>query len=179
MENNTKSKRKKQSFGAIAATFMLCYLLWLGLTWSLNEKELIVGAVVSLVVASLTARIFIHGKPFFLFNPLHFFKFVYYGTVVLMSEIIKANCDMAKRVLNPKLPTNPGFIRIPAKADSEYGLAFLCNGVTLTPGTITVDAAESEGATYIYVHWIDVVTLDREKAGELIKGRLEKWIRRI
>ena len=179
MENKTKQKKKRTGFGAVVSTFILCYLLWIALTWSLNEKELIVGAVISLIVACLTARIFIHTDPFYLYNPVRFFKFVYYGLVVLMSEIIKANWDMAKRVLDPKLPTNPGFMRIPAKADSEYGLAFLCNAITLTPGTISVDAAECDGQDYIYVHWIDVQTTDREKAGEIIKGRLEKWIRRI
>ena len=30
-----------------------------------------------------------------------------------------------------------------------------------------------------YIHWIDVAETDRDKAGEVIKGRMENWIRRI
>ena len=42
-----------------------------------------------------------------------------------------------------------------------------------------MDIAEQDGKTYYYVHWIDVSETDREKAGEIIKGRMEKWVRRI
>ena len=55
----------------------------------------------------------------------------------------------------------------------------LANSITLTPGTITMDIAEQDGKSYYYIHWIDVAETDREKAGEIIKGRMEKWVRRI
>ena len=55
----------------------------------------------------------------------------------------------------------------------------LANSITLTPGTITMDIAEEDGKSYFYIHWIDVAETDREKAGEVIKGRMEKWIGRI
>ncbi len=181
MENKTAKQKKKKTtrFAGVVSTFILCYLLWIGLTWSLDPKELIVGAVISIIVASLTAPLFIHEDAFYLFNPIRLIKFFYYAFVVLFGEIIKANWDMAKRVLKADPPTNPGIIRIKADVDSEYGLAFLCNAITLTPGTISVEAAEREGQEYIYVHWIDVTTLDRDEAGDIIKARLEKWIRRV
>lgn len=179
MENEVGKKGKKARPGAVLVTFILCFLFWMCLTLSLSPTELIVGALVSFVVALVTARIFVHNKPFYFFNPRRLGTLLYYWFVVLFGEIVKANWDMAKRVLNPKLPTNPGFIRVEADVESEYGLAFLCNAITLTPGTITVDAAESEGKTYLYIHWIDVTTTERTEAGEIIKGRLQKWIRRI
>ena len=52
--------------------------------------------------------------------------------------------------------------------------------VCVTPGTITLDIAEDkDGKTWYYIHWIDVVTAEPEKAGEIIKGRLERGIRRF
>ena len=75
-----------------------------------------------------------------------------------------------------------GIIRVPADKGltSEYGLAMISNCITMTPGTITVDVAEDEeGNNYYYVHWIDVAEMDREKAGDIIKGTMEKWIGRI
>ena len=58
--------------------------------------------------------------------------------------------------------------------------AMLSNCITMTPGTITVDVGEDEaGNNYYYVHWIDVAEMDREKAGDIIKGTMEKWIGRI
>ncbi len=60
-----------------------------------------------------------------------------------------------------------------------YAEAMLANSITLTPGTITLDIAEEDGKDYYYIHWIDVAETDRVKAGEIIKGRMEKWIGRI
>ena len=42
-----------------------------------------------------------------------------------------------------------------------------------------MDIAEQGGKTYYYIHWIDVAEADREKAGERIKGSLERGIGRI
>lgn len=182
MESLSKNKKtgKKTSLGAVISTFILCYALWIVLSWSLNAKELIVGAAVSLLVACVTANMFIHERAFYLFNPVRLFKLLFYVVIVLPGEIVKANMDLAKRVFKRDIPSNPGFIRVPVKKGlSEYGLANLCNAITLTPGTISVDAAKCGDEDYIYIHWIDVQTTDREEAGEMIKGRLEKWIGRI
>ncbi|MBQ8935039.1 MAG: Na+/H+ antiporter subunit E, partial [Oscillospiraceae bacterium] len=97
-------------------------------------------------------------------------------------EVIKANLSMAKLVLSPKLDYKAGIIRVPGSENikSEYGLAMVSNCITLTPGTITMDVAEDEdGKNYYYVHWIDVAETDRDKAGQAIKGRMERWIGRI
>ena len=86
---------------------------------------------------------------------------------------------MAKRALNPKLPINPGIIRVPADVPTEYGKTMLANSITLTPGTITMDIDERDGQCWYYIHWIDVQETNRVQAGEAIKGRMEKWLRRI
>ena len=65
------------------------------------------------------------------------------------------------------------------KGEPGTGKTMLANSITLTPGTITMDIDESGGQTWYYIHWIDVVETDRAAAGEIIKGRMEKWLRRI
>ena len=70
------------------------------------------------------------------------------------------------------MPIAPGFVKVPVKIKSDAGKLLLANSITLTPGTISVDADE----TNIYVHWIDVKE-DRKKvsaAFEKILGRLFK-----
>jgi multicomponent Na+:H+ antiporter subunit E len=74
---------------------------------------------------------------------------------------------------------NPGIVKVPVNLKGDYAQAMLANSITLTPGTITMDIAEQGGQTYYYIHWIDVAETDREKAGKLIKGSLEKGIGRI
>ena len=69
---------------------------------------------------------------------------------------------------------------MPVELKAEYGRAMLADSITLpTPGTITVDIDERDGQCWYYIHWVDVQEFDRTAAGEAIKGRMEKWIRRI
>jgi len=168
----------KTRFSAVVSTFVVCYGFWLLLTWSVDPEELIAGAVVSAAVALFSARFFIHDKSFWFFNPKHLFALFAY-IFVLLWEIVKANVDMAKRCYGGCKNVNPGIVKIPVDLKSDYAQSMLANSITLTPGTISLDIAEEAGQTYYYVHWIDVTEEDRVKAGEIIKGKMEKWIRRI
>lgn len=170
--------KRKATFGAWFATFVLCYFFWILLTGSFTWQELVAGAVVSAGVALFSARWFVHESPGRFFGK-RLFILIWYCVAIFPWELIKANCDMAKRALSPKLKINPGIIKVPVDVPTEYGKTMLANSITLTPGTITVDIDEHEGQTWYYIHWIDVVETDRAAAGEIIKGRMEKWLRRI
>ena len=168
---------RKTTFPAVLATFVVCFAFWLLLTWSFAVQELIVGAVVSLAVALFSARFFVHEKAGWFFNPVKFFNLLGYWLFVFPVELWKANVDMAKRCFSGCTKVNPGIVKVPVDLKSDYGQAALANSITLTPGTITLDIAEQEGQTYYYIHWIDV-TATGEEAGEAIKGKLERGVRR-
>ncbi len=170
--------KRKTTFGAWIATFVLCYFFWILLTGSFVWQELVAGAVVSAGVALFSARWFVHEAPGRFFGK-RLFILIWYCVGIFPWELIKANWDMAKRALSLKLKINPGIIRVPVDVPTEYGKTMLANSITLTPGTITVDIDEREGQTWYYIHWIDVVETDRTAAGDVIKGRMEKWIRRV
>ena len=170
--------KRKTTFGAWIATFVLCYFFWILLTGSFVWQELVAGAVVSAGVALFSARWFVHEAPGRFFGK-RLFILIWYCVGIFPWELIKANWDMAKRALSLKLKINPGIIRVPVDVPTEYGKTMLANSITLTPGTITVDIDEREGQTWYYIHWIDVVETDRAAAGDVIKGRMEKWIRRV
>lgn len=174
---------KANKFWTWLSTFILCFLFWMLLTWSVAPRELVLGAVVAAAVSIFAARFLIHSKAFWLYNPVRLVILLFYCIVIFFWEIIKANVSMVGIVLGKKCKTyRPGIIRVPASDDikSDYGLAMVSNCITLTPGTITLDVAEDEeGRNYYYIHWIDVAETDREKAGDAIKGTMEKWIGRI
>ena len=177
---------KKATLPGIISTAIVCYVFWLLLTGQLVDlikgepapQMLIAGAIVSIGVALFTARFFIHEKAFYLFNPVRIFALIGYIFVFLI-ELTKANIDVARRALSPKLPVNPGIVKVPVELKSEYGESMLANSITLTPGTITMDIAEQDEKTWYYIHWIDVTATDPAEAGEIIKGRLERGIRRF
>ena len=168
----------KTKLPAVLSTFCLCFGFWVLLTWKFTAQELIAGAAVSLAAALFASPFFIHENAFWLFNPARLgalFAYVF----VFLGELVKANLDVARRCFAGCKDVNPGIVKVPVDLKGDYAEAMLANSITLTPGTITMDIAEQDGKTYYYVHWIDVSETDREKAGEIIKGRLENAVRRI
>ena len=170
---------QKTRFPAVISTFVLCYAFWILLTWSFSVQELAAGAVVSLAVALFSARFFIHENAGWLWNPVKFLAGLFFWLVTFVVEMIKANVDMAKRCFGGCKNINPGIVKVPTGMQSDYGIAAVSNAITLTPGTITMETAEENGQNVLYVHWIDVQETDPEKAGEIIKGRLERGLRRV
>lgn len=53
-------------------------------------------------------------------------------------EIVKANIDVAKVILSPKLPISPVMFKTRASQSRELGQVLYANSITLTPGTVTV-----------------------------------------
>lgn len=170
---------QKTRFPAVLATFVVCFGFWILLTWSFSVQELAAGAIISLASALFAARFFIHDRAFLLFDPARFLSLIWYVLAVFPSELIKANWDVAKRCYGGCKNVNPGIVKVPVGVESEYGQSMLANSITLTPGTITMDITEECGQTYYYVHCIDVTRSGGDEAGDAVKGRLEKWVRRI
>ena len=178
---------KKTTMSAFLSTGLVSYLFWLLITGQIvalikgqaSMQVLGAGVIVCGLTALFSARFFVHKKAFWLLNPAKLLSFIVYCFGIFLWELTKANVDMAKRALSPKLKVNPGIVKIPVDLESEYAQAMLANSITLTPGTITMDTVEEKGKLYYYIHWIDVAETDAVKAGDAIKGTMEKWIRRI
>jgi multicomponent Na+:H+ antiporter subunit E len=94
---------------------------------------------------------------------------------IFLKKVIWANADLIRRILSLKIPLNPAILKIPTKVKSDLGITSLSNSITLTPGTLTVDAEEG----YLYVHWIDAKTLEPKKAEKAIKGAFELSLKEV
>ena len=156
----------------------ICYWLggfgvWLLLTWSLSPASLIAGALVALVAALVFGRD-LPLNPLRLLNPLRWFWVLVY-IPVFGYMVIKANIDVALRVLSPGLQLKPGIVKIRTTLKSDIARTLLANSITLTPGTMTVEIRDD----LLYIHWIEVRTEDEVEAGRLIKGPFEKLLARI
>ena len=62
--------------------------------------------------------------------------------VWLAVEVVKANIDVAKRVLHPSMPISPTIARLPAPQRTELGKVNYANSITLTPGTVSIELDE-------------------------------------
>ena len=154
-------------------TFTILFLVWLGFTTSLNPQELIVGAVLSLLIALFAFKTFTdYGLSFF--HPKKLFNIIKY-IIVFLIALIKSNFDVARRVINPKLPINPGIVTYKTQLKSDTAKVFLANSITLTPGTLSVDVIGDE----LFIHWIDVVSDDPEVIFEEIGADFERILKEI
>lgn len=156
--------------------FVVVFLVWLGLSWSVDVQHLVVGAVVSLLVTAAAAGMF-RRTPRLLKRPGRYFYFLFGYVPLFIWEVVKANFDVAYRVLNPVLPIKPGIVKVKTDLKSDLALTFLANSITLTPGTMTVDVDRENG--FLYVHWINVKAPDIEGATRLVAGRFEPLLRKI
>jgi multicomponent Na+:H+ antiporter subunit E len=62
----------------------------------------------------------------------------------LLWQIVLANLDVAKRILDPKLPISPTMITLKPTQRSEMGQVIYANSITLTPGTVTTALSEGQ-----------------------------------
>lgn len=171
----------KRKLRATLLTFVPCYVFWLLLTMSLAPGELIAGVVVCGIAAWFSAGFFVQNEhdAARMLHPWRVLKLLFYFICIFSWEIVKANWAMAVTVLLNR-PVKQAIVRVPVRElTDDYALATLADCITLTPGTITIDVAEEEdGSRCMYVQWLIMETEDNEAAGEIIKGRMEKWIRR-
>jgi multicomponent Na+:H+ antiporter subunit E len=155
--------------------FVLALLIWLLLSWPIDSEHLLVGVIVASFVAFMTGDMFAN-RPH-LFIQFKRYLWLFYYLPLFFWECLKANIDVACRVINPDMPINPGIVKVKTSLKSDTGLTFLANSITLTPGTLSVDLDKEQG--FLYVHWIDVQEKDVERATEIIVERFERILRRI
>jgi len=82
-------------------------------------------------------------------------------------EIVKANIDVARIILNPRLPINPRLIRVPAPQKTAVGQVMYANSITLTPGTISLDVRNNQ----VLVH-----ALTEEAAQGVLSGDMGRKV---
>jgi len=151
----------------------MSFLVWLALTVSLEAQEALVGAGICLVLSLLLNTYYLRlGLPPLTVKRAAFFA-VY--VVVLLWEIMKANLDVAYRVVHPRMPIKPGVVVIKTALTSDIAKMILANSITLTPGTFTLDVVGDR----LLIHWINVKAEGVEEATELIGERFEKYLRVI
>ncbi len=156
-------------------TFFISFITWELLSFSLDWQHLLVGFFVSLLVALTMGDMFTKSAHKW-FSIRRYFWFVVW-IFIFAWECLKANLDVACRVLNPRLPIKPGIIKIKTNLKTETALTFLANFITLTPGTFTIDVDKENG--YFYIHWINVDTQDIQKATEIISAKFERILKEV
>jgi multicomponent Na+:H+ antiporter subunit E len=138
--------------------------LWLLLSGHYTPLLLGFGVASCVLVVLISARMDVVDREG---HPIHLGPRALTYWPWLLVEIVKANIDVAKRIVDPKLPISPTMLRVKASQKTEVGRVIYANSITLTPGTVSVDL---EG------DMIEVHSLTAEGAEALLEGEMDRRV---
>jgi multicomponent Na+:H+ antiporter subunit E len=149
------------------ATFLVLFASYLALA-GFELQELLLGAVVSVALTFILAKHVNYTLDYRF--PVRLLVFIFVYVPLFVFQLVLSNIDIAFRVLSPKIPLNPGFIKISTDLKGDFAKLTLANSITLTPGTLSVDIDGSD----IYIHTVHVKGKTPEENRELISSKFEK-----
>lgn len=153
-----------------SGVFFALLLFWALLNGRLDATTLAVGVAVAAVVTLMTPGA-ISFFADFRFSPRGVWATIAYFGFFLVA-LVKANLRVARLVLTPGLPINPGFVKVRTRLKTPMARLLLANSITLTPGTLTV---EIEGE-WLYIHWVTTDASDIEGATHEIVEGFERYL---
>lgn len=142
------------------------------LLWSI--PELVLGVIFAIVAALIVKVVFNNvgiRLSLKVLNPKRWLLFLAYLFGPFALSLIKANLNVAYRVLTGKI--RPAIVEINPKLKNDFGIVMLANSITLTPGTLTLE----EKGNKLYIHWLNAKS-EKPKIQEVCSNFAD-WIRRI
>jgi len=88
----------------------------------------------------------------------------------LIWQIIRANVDVASRILRPTMPIHPTVFTVRTGQRRDIGRVIYANSITLTPGTVSIDCQGED---------ITVHALSREAADDVKSGEMDRRVTRF
>lgn len=108
---------------------------------------------------------------------LRIWHFLRYG-LVFTKALVKANVDVTRATLAPRIRIRPGFLALKTEAATDLEITSLANSITLTPGTISVHIALDHKT--LVIHALDVgddPDAIRKDIRETLEANILKWTR--
>ncbi len=153
--------------------FIISFIFWLILTFSLRLESIATGLVVAGLTTIFFGRFFYRSSYKLLELQRYYWLFLF--ILVFIKECVKGNIDVAGKILHPRMPVRPAIVRVPVRLESSFARTMLACTITMIPGTIAVDLVYND----LYVHWICMDTDNSEGYSAKITGRFEKYIEKI
>ena len=143
---------------------ILLFIFWLTLSGYYSFLTITLGIASVILVVYLSTRMRVigtgeHRLSLYLKLPVY--------AVWLIWQIILSNLQVAYRIMHPRLPINPQYIKVKLIGTHPLLHLIYANSITLTPGTISVDIEDG----FIHVH-----ALSDANARDLLDGKMAEKI---
>lgn len=150
-----------------AALVATLFAFWLLLSGMYTPFLLAAGLGASIAVALLARRMEVADREG---HPIHLAAGALTYWPWLLKEIVVSGWSVARIILDPRLPISPTLVRFRPSQQSTVGLVTHANSITLTPGTLTVEADHDQ----FLVH-----ALTREGAQAVVESEMDRRVRRL
>lgn len=167
-----KNNPSQYRFTLATLILLIIWLMFISIGGLFSFGAVVTGLVVAVITAWLSSAhlTFLDAIKFSPTMPFHVGRYL----LTFLIALFKANIDMARRILSPRLPINPAIVLVKTELKSPLGKLLLANSITLTPGTLTVDVL----ADSLQIHWVDSSPgEDLVHATEAISQSFEQHIR--
>ena len=148
---------------------ILTAVLWMFLQSSFTPATFVFGYLIGMLILIILRRFLIFELYF---RRLWAMVKLFFLFVV---ELTKANLDMVRVILKPRLNHRPGIVAVRTQLETNVEITLLAALISLTPGTISMDFSEDNKT--IYIHSIDVP--DKDEMIEDIRNSFEKAIMEV
>ncbi|MFN3268640.1 MAG: Na+/H+ antiporter subunit E [Zestosphaera sp.] len=162
--------------GKVLGVFFLVFIVYVVFSGSVSAYDLITGVLVALATSVITANLVI-SNPGKLIQVGRLGWLIIYSIRYFFVDEVRAHLDVIKRILHPKMPINPGIVKVPYEVVSDYAMLTIANSITNTPGTVVVDVFPEEKA--FYVHWINAVATEPAEVRKHVSEVFERFAKRI
>lgn len=134
--------------------------IWLLLSGHYTVLVLTLGAASCGLVLVVAARMDLIDYET---QPLHLLGELPRYWVWLLGQILRANFDIARRVVRRRPLIEPGMVTIPLTEKTELGQTIFANSLTLTPGTVSVTLVSGT----VEVHGLTKASAQAVAGGEM------------
>lgn len=144
----------------LLSAFAALFLFWVALSGYFTPFLLAAGAGSALAVAWFARRMDVidaEGHPVQLG-----WRIVAYW-IWLSKEIAKSAWEVSRIIVHPRLPISPTIVKFSPSQKTTVGLVIHANSITLTPGTITIEARPGE----FVVHALTRAGADGATSGDM------------
>lgn len=142
-----------------ASLLAFLYLFWLLLSGYFTPFLLSAGIGSALAVVWFARRMDVVDHEG---HPIHLGPRALTYWPWLLKEIAKSAWDVSKIILHPKLPISPTLVRFKPSQKTDVGLVIHAQSITLTPGTITIEASAREFLVHGLTRSSAAATVDSE-----------------
>lgn len=130
-------------------TILILLVIYLALTGNLQLSNIVLGILVATIAALLLrpqpSRIDVRRLPAATWATVRYIA-------LLAADVVRSGIGVARIVLDPKLPIQPGIVAIHSGCKSELATALSAHALSITPGELVI-GIDDKGV--LYTHCLD------------------------